>query len=33
MTNADKDIIQGAGRGEERQAVKVYKDKIAREGA
>lgn len=33
MSEADKEIIRGAGRGEDRQAVLIFKEKIAREGA
>ena len=32
MRTADKEIIRGAGRGEDRHAIKVFKLKIAREG-
>jgi len=33
MRRSDKEIIRGAGRGEGRQAVQIFKLKIAREGA
>jgi hypothetical protein len=33
MRTTDKEIIRGAGRGEDTQAIKIFKLKIAREGA
>jgi hypothetical protein len=33
MREADKEIIRAAGRDEERDAVVIFKEKMAREGA
>jgi len=33
MSEADKDIIRGAGCGEDKRGVVIFKGKMAREGA